>query len=214
MTIEIDITNSPPSSEVLASAKKSATDILIQVAGRKHLYWIGVGLSSSLVVLLLMGLWSRGILSTKEVEAWDGALVLAVVLAVVFALAWVVAWAVAGAGALDLAVVLTVAVTLAAAWFYDHWISAPEIKADVVLSDLMELNAEEHPEPCIEYDRLRSDPGVEAYHQQLAAMGCRPVMAEYHAAKGWVASAESSKAGADKMASARAACSRMMAVKS
>ncbi len=83
--------------------------------------------------------------------------------------------------------------------------------ADTRLDKLMEMNADDHPEQCIEYDNLRENPDVERYQQAIQAMGRKPVVAEYRAAKVWVDTQGDRESQADKVWTAQVACERMSA---
>ncbi len=82
-------------------------------------------------------------------------------------------------------------------------------KADHLLENLCELNADEHESACIEYDKLRLNPEVERYHQSIKAQGRKPVHGEYISAKIWVGNAKMRESEAARREEALAACERM-----
>ncbi len=129
------------------------------------------------------------------------------------AMAGAVATAMAGAGAVVAAGVVAgyVVVVGASAMIlfviYDTHLHNQLDQADKKLSALTELNADEYPDECIEYDSLRSnDPTVKQYHAGIVSLGRKPVIAELDAAKAWIDSADQR----DKTNKAHQACERMM----
>ncbi len=230
----IDITTTPPTPEYLANKRREATAKKTAIARRRR---IAIWATVIVVLLTLTGIWVitgfmaevaisefiagalaiavAGVLAVAGAGAVALALVVAGVLAIVVAGAVAVALAIAGAGAatgvaipgaIAVAEVGVLVITLFVI-YNTHHLQDQLDQADKTLSDLTELNADEYPDDCIEYDSLRStDQIIEQYHTAIVALGRKPAIAELDAAKAWINSADQR----DKTNKAHQACERMM----
>jgi hypothetical protein len=82
-------------------------------------------------------------------------------------------------------------IAFAIPFYYRTKVEIPIADKANLLETLRPLNANDSPRQCIEYDRLvREDEAVAAYHEKLALMGRKPVLAECNAALEWEAGAE------------------------
>lgn len=214
--LTIDLNKAPLSQDDLAQLRIEASeieqDVRVKLNSLKYL-------SLGVLLLLLIGVftaWSKGIISGEEAVAiaFPGAVAIAFAFTIVFAGAFAVvvavvgavAVAVAGAGVVTFAVaVAALTAVVVAVDYYERLQSA----ANKRLEKLVELNAEDMADQCIAYDKLREDPQVEAYHQQITSMERMPVVAEYEAAAAWLDSANERISQAEKMQQAIKVCERM-----
>lgn len=235
MKIEFDMTKQPPSADDLAEARRSATRTLERMKKLERSYRIaGAALFLGVIVALLVmasGFWTQtwvpdvvvgaaiavcvslGAIGMVGVRFADGlGAVVGGVLVPILGVATAVqlGFERAGEGA-GMAVFISAGlVTITFAILNDRWIMKPESEANMVLNDLVELEASSMPEQCIEFMQLVDGyEEVKAYQHKLATMGRKPVVAEYEAAQLWVAEADKRQAEQETRDLAREACDRM-----
>ena len=117
--------------------------------------------------------------------------------------------AVTGAGIVTAAVTGAVAAVAVAYTLFEKHIEKPLNAAGVALDALVELEATDKPDECIQMDEWREqDEAIGAYLSTLATLGRKPVVGEYRAAKKWMDNAEKRQQKAEKLERARQACAR------
>ena len=216
--IMIDITTTPPTPEDMANKRREATAKKTAIARRRRVaIWVNV----IVVLLTSLGFW----ITTGSVAgaAIPGAVVVSIagVMAVAPPTGESVAWTMAVSAAAAAFVVGTVAfatevfvagsvvgaLIMMLFVIYNDYLQNQIDQADKTLSALTELNADEYPNECIQYDSLRNnDPIIKQYHAGIVALERKPVMAELNAEKEWIDSADQR----DKTNKAHQACERMM----
>ncbi len=98
----------------------------------------------------------------------------------------------------------------AAGYLYDRWVVTPRTTATAVLHDLVYLDYSSHPDECIAFvGFVEADDAVRAYQHQLVALGRKPVLGEYRAAKDWMDQKETRLAKQEKLELARQAYSQL-----
>lgn len=228
--LNIDIQNAPPSTDQLADLRKNATRTLERGKLRGVIFKV---LSAVIIIFIMVALlyfWSSGALSEKDASSVlipvlvaifvfvivgiiSGNLILsfAIVDAMIIALALSLSLSFAGAGAGMFWLVFAFAGSVAAVRMVDKYIIIPNQNADGALEVLCELNADEHPDQCIEFDTLREhDQVTRDYFTRCADMKRKPVIAELDELKSWVGEAEKRLSAEKKQQAAREACGRMV----
>lgn len=211
----ITINASPPTSQHLAEQRRSASAVLAQCAKIERRFLTFSVAAAFVGVAMLLWAWRAGLL--------DGFTLMAAVLFVgavvgvgtlegtlVFAAAGAVVLVFLGGGAGAFVGVGGGALVVAGALFHDNWIVDTRAAAQSLLSDLVELEYSDLPDECEDFVRMcEADSDVRAYQHQLAAMGRKPVLAEYNAAKLWVERSEHRLSAQEKSERARVACDRL-----
>lgn len=178
--LELDIKQSPPTTQHLAERRKHLSDRLQQLSKRKkQLGYLAyaIGLTGLCVVLAL---WKTGIITGEQAA-----------FAVVFAVA------VAGAA------------THVVAFAFD-WLDTRRRAAQTEFDSLLELESSEFPQECLDFVAwCEADPTLAQYQHQLVSMNRKPVTGEYTAAKAWINSVGERQSEEELQEKAREACERM-----
>lgn len=202
--MKFDLTQPAPGPAQLATARREAASMLTRIRRRERLYWLSALMLGALGIGTLYFAWSGGLVGA-------GAIVTMVMVAAAGAVAVMVA--AAGAGAVAGAVMgVGVGVVAGVVVVYDLWIDTPRNRANATLGSLVELEASTLPEQCIQFmDWVEADEMVRAYQHQLAALGRKPVVAEFEAAKTWVEGSALRTVENERIEKARQACAKMAA---
>ncbi len=95
---------------------------------------------------------------------------------------------------------------------FAKYLKDPLNATNAALVNLVELEATEKPDECIQMDEWREqDKTIESYLTALVNLGRKPVIGEYRAAKEWMESKEKRQREAEKQDRARQACARFEA---
>ena len=218
----------PPSAEVLAQVRRRLTQQKTALERRKQqilrLSWASICLGLILMgvssyfgwpVVLAVAVAVVGVVSGAMAMAGAGAMAMVVSGAgvgfVVVAMAVVVSGTVdvdAAVAGVVVAAIAGVAIVVAYPLFEKH-IEEPLKANDATLTDLVELDATDKPDECIQLDEWREqDKTINAFLTALMRLGRKPVVGEYRAAKEWMENAERRQAEAEKLERARQACAR------
>lgn len=181
-SIEFDITKQPLSIEALAEIRRHHADRLAVVRGQEKWFKRAAFGLALLVLMTLLMMWVE-----EKVSGYDALGILIV-------------------GSVTTAFLGPIAFV----YSMDHWIRRPRTESNAILSNLVELEHSSLPEECIRFAGwCETDETVGAYQRRLAAMGRKPVVGEYEAAKDWIEGAAARATEQEKADRAKQACARL-----
>ncbi len=165
--IDINLDGDPPSPQELAEQRRKAEEILAMADRRSRMLrlarrssWAAVALA---VVAIMLGRHVVGEDVSKAAAA---------------TIEWLL-----GGGIIAVMLALGAAMSVIA-MLIGRYIEAPRKEAEDLLASIDELEPGDYPYESADYERLRREyPRLEAYHAHLDALGRKPIMAEWEAAK-------------------------------
>ena len=207
----------PPSAEVLAQVRRRLTQQKTALERRKQqilrLSWASICLGLILMGVSLYFKWPV-VLAGGGFMAMAGAVVagieFVVIMVVAMAAAMVGVVAVAGMAVVGaVAVVGFLGGTVVAHTLFEKHIEKPFNAINAALTDLVELDATDTQDECIQLDEWREqDKTIDAFLTALTRLGRKPVVGEYRAAKEWMENAGKRLTEVEKLERARQACAR------
>lgn len=113
-------------------------------------------------------------------------------------------------GAFAGTVVGTLVGTVAGGTIIQNYIDAPRRLGNDAMAMLVELEASDMGDECIEYmGMVDSDETIRSYQHQLRSIGRKPIRGEYRAAKAWIEGKAARLRDTERMERAKIACDRM-----
>jgi hypothetical protein len=218
--INIDISSAtPPTLNQLAQQRKHYNSEIknLNLLEQKFNY-IGAALAGIVTITILV-FWLMGDITGLQAVVGAGAVLFAGAAAATFVVVFVGVGAAAATFVGEFAGAVLFAGAAAAtgafagaivAAIFNKFIVTPLQHVEEELASLVELEASEYGEQCIQYiEWCEKDSILSVYQNQIVALGRKPVLKEYDAAKNWIDSSAQRASVDELQEKARVACSRM-----